>query len=156
MLVFALIAVAFIATVASVGSGGSGPARPRHAASPSAPAGPTVVGAGTAPARPRARAAHRPRHHAPVTDPQDSDPRLRRALRQSQGTGQAFQHLPYAGDGITVDYGERGSDGRVTLTVTYLGGRAAARQSFARFLRRWRDDGAGYRVAYRRSAGTAP
>jgi hypothetical protein len=148
---FAVLAVALIVTLLSAG-GGHHPRRERPAPAAERP---TVVGATPAPApppraKPRAKAARSPRDEV---DPQDHDPRLRARLRRAQVTGAAFQHLPWAGDGIAIDFGEAGADGRVRLEVTYLATRDDARRAYRRFLARFDDDGRGYRVTYRPSAG---
>jgi hypothetical protein len=146
--IFGVLAIGLIATLYSLG----GSTERKDRTEPSGgTARPTVVGAAAAP-RPEPKPKPRARPRRDDVDPQDHDPKLRARLRASQVTGPAFQHLPYSGHGIVVDFGEAGPDGRVELTVVYLGARASARKALERFLARWHDDGSGYRVTYQRSA----
>lgn len=95
--------------------------------------------------------------HPPVTrDPEDTNPAVRaRSTRQLEET-RALQHLPFHGDGLTIDFGEVAPDGKLRLTVVYTGTAAAAHDAYRRFLARWGDDGDGYLVAYQHRPRSRP
>jgi hypothetical protein len=148
--IIAALAVAVVIAAAAASGTGDRAGRGERTPPPTATASPG--------ARPVVRPVARPaRHEAKPrrsllarqgVDPQDTNPRLRARMRRAQRTGPAFQHLPYRGDGIYVDFGEARKGGRVQISVAYSGTRGEARAAYRRFLAIVHDPGTEYDVTY--------
>jgi hypothetical protein len=153
-----------VAVVALLGAAlvlrGHGQARGRGRG-PVTPAAPVLIPApGAAPRQPGTRTSRTVGPRATLgarQDPQDSNPHLRAQMGgQALRLRPAFQHLPYIGEGIDVEFVGAAPDGRIRLRIVYEGPRRAAQAAYQRFLAYWRDSGQGYAVRYRAAAHGGP
>jgi hypothetical protein len=98
---------------------------------------PTVPPPTVAAAKLRRAIAHQDR-----LTPQDR--RLRRTIRALR----AFQHMPYAGGGVTIEWVNVNAQGRIAVAVVSPLPPDQARAAWQEFLARYGDDGGAYDVAY--------
>ena len=83
-----------------------------------------------------------------LTDPQDTNPKLaakERALRKKYAL---LQHLPYNGQGYTIEFVDVDKSGKTVIQVTYPSTLAKARQKSQSLLKRYQDGGEVYKVVY--------
>lgn len=81
-------------------------------------------------------------------DPQDRDDARRAEVEREIASKPAFQHLPYKGDDVIIDFIDATDDGKIVIEVRYSGTRQGAEFAYARFLAAYGDPGTAYVVNY--------